>query len=90
MNDKRANRSLDTAEKRYRRRVSLVGPGLLIVLYMILRVPVRVLEGSAGFDGVFRWMFGWIGLGFWLGARLLWWRIVSTKTIPSSSRAVCG
>lgn len=58
MNDKRANKSLDTAEKRFCRRVRLVGSGLLFVLYMVLAVPIRVLGGSAGSRVVFLWMLG--------------------------------
>ena len=67
---------METTQNRYRRRVKRIGLGLLFVLYMVVPIPIMIAGGSAGFDVVFLWMFGWISLLLWIGVCLLWWRIV--------------
>ena len=68
--------SAKTTPDRYRRRVKRIGLGLMFAFYMVVPIPIRLVGGSIGFDVVFLWTFGWIGLLLCGGACLLWWRIV--------------
>jgi len=78
-----------TQGERYWRVVRGLGLGMLFLFYMILPIPIRVAGGSAGFDVVFLWAFGWIGLFFWSGVCLLWSRIVEVHARKiTSNRAV--
>lgn len=71
--------SVAVTPKHYRQCVKGIALGLLLVLYMVVPVPIRLMGGSAGFDVVFRWTFGWISLLLWIGVCLLWWRIVDVQ-----------
>ena len=69
-------RDVEAKEDRYRRIVKIVGLGLLFVVYIVVPIPIRIMGGSAGFDVVFLLLFGWVGLLFWTGVCVLWWRVM--------------
>jgi len=75
------NGNAETRQGRYRRWVKRFGLVLLFVLYIVVPIPIRVAGGSPaeGLDVGFLLLFGWIGLLFWIGACLLWWRIVDVQ-----------
>jgi len=84
-------RGIAAKEDRYRRIVKVLGLGLLFVLYVVAPIPIRIMGGSAGFDVVFLLLFGWVGLLFWTGACVLWWRIVDVHAHRiTPSRRVWG